>query len=245
VLKSTHHERNEVILINHHQAIMDRMQSQLSSWKEAGDSRAVFLECYSMMTDNMIQAIQAGEFHDAQWVEQLLVHFASFYFHALDVYQQDSFQSPAVWRLTFDRAQNHRLHAIQNLLLGVNAHINYDLVMALGDMLEPDWGQLDEAMRRQRHEDHTHVNQVISRTLDAAQDSIIEPREPAMDIIDRLLGPLDEWLISSLIERWREGVWEQAVLRIEQASQDEREHLRREVENDCLQRAGRILLEDL
>jgi Family of unknown function (DUF5995) len=228
-----------------HLAILDRMQSLLSSWKEAGDSRAIFLECYLMMTQNMIQAIQAGEFHNSQWVEQLLVHFAGFYFHALDIYQQDSLQSPAVWRLTFDRAQNERLHAIQNLLLGVNAHINYDLVMALGDMLEPDWGQLNEEQRRQRYEDHNHVNQVISRTVDAAQDSIIEPREPGMDLLDHLLGPLDEWLISGLIERWREGVWKQAVLRIEQTSQEEREYLRCEVERDCLQRAGRILLEDL
>jgi len=42
---------------------------------------------------------------------------------------------------------------VQNLILGVNAHINYDLVLATADMLEPEWSQLDEERRQARHDD--------------------------------------------------------------------------------------------
>ncbi len=228
-----------------HQAVLGRMLAQIASWQEAGDSRFLFLECYRMMTENMLQAVQDGEFHDSQWVDQLVDHFSSYYFAALDAYRQDPSQSPAVWRLAFDRTAENRLLSIQGLLLGVNAHINYDLILALGDLLEPDWSRLDETQRRQRYEDHTHVNQVIGRTIDIVQDTLIEPREPLLDIVDRLLGPIDEWLISQLIDRWRDEVWEQAVQRVECSSQEERERLRLAAEHEAIQRAGRILLEDL
>lgn len=228
-----------------HQAVLDRMIEQIASWQEAGDSRSLFLECYRMMTENMLQAVQDGDFHDPQWVDQLVAHFSSYYFAALDAYRQDPGQSPAVWRLAFDKTAENRLFSIQNLLLGVNAHINYDLILALGDLLEPDWSRLDDTQRRQRYEDHTHVNHVIGRTIDYVQDTIIEPREPVMDIVDRLLGPIDEWLISKLIASWRDEVWEQAVLRVECSSSTERERLRLAAEHEALQRAGRILLEDL
>ena len=228
-----------------HQAILDRMLVQIASWQEAGDSRSLFLDCYRMMSENMFQAVQDGEFHDSQWVEQLVDHFSSYYFSALDAYRQDPGQSPAVWRLAFDKVAENRLLSIQNLLLGVNAHINYDLILALGDLLEPDWSRLDETQRRQRYEDHTHVNLVIGRTIDSVQDTLIEPHEPVMDIVDRLLGPIDEWLISNLIERWRDEVWEQAVQRVESSSLEERERLRLAAEHEAIQRAGRILLENL
>jgi len=221
------------------------MLAEVASWQEDGDSRSLFLECYRMMTENMLQAVQDGEFHDSAWVENLVDHFSGYYFTALDAYRQDPGQSPAVWRLAFDKASENRLHSIQNLLLGVNAHINYDLILALGDLLEPDWSQLDETQRRQRYEDHSHVNQVIGRTIDIVQDTLIEPREPLMDIVDRLLGPMDEWLISYLIDRWRDEVWDQAVLRVESSSLDERERLRLAAEDEAIQRARRILLVDL
>jgi hypothetical protein len=227
-----------------HQVVLSRMTTQLSTWKEAGDRRAIFLECYAMMTRNILAAIQHGEFHDAAWVGNLMAHFAGYYFVALQAYEQHPGRSPAVWRLTFDRARQGKLHAVQNLLLGVNAHINYDLILALGDQLQPDWHALDEAGRRERYDDHGHVNQVIARTIDAVQDTVLEPAEPSMDLIDRLLGPLDEWMISRLIDGWRERVWRQAVLRVESASPAAREVQRLEFERDCLKRADRILLDD-
>jgi hypothetical protein len=239
----THLDRREVFPLDSHQAMLDRMVAQITSWQEAGDSRSLFLECYRMMTQNMLQAIQDGEFHDSQWVENLVDHFAGYYFTALDAYQKDPALSPAAWHLAFDKAADNRLLTIQNLLLGVNAHISYDLTLALGDLLEPDWAGLDETGRRQRYEDHSHVNRVIGRTIDAVQDTLIEPHEPSMDLLDHLLGPIDEWLISNLIDRWRDEVWEQAVQRVETSSQDERERLRLKAENEALQRARYILLD--
>jgi hypothetical protein len=63
-----------------------------------------------------------------------------------------------------------------------------------------------------------------------------------MDILDKLLGPLDEWMAGQVIARWRDQVWEQVVLFIETPEPHEREALRRQLAADALQRANVILL---
>ncbi len=221
---------------------VQRMRERLEMWQKASDPRATFLYCYVMMTENMLTAIQAGEFNDPVWVRHLLEHFANYYFTALQGYEQQDPGTPAVWRLTFESAHRPGSLVLQNLLLGVNAHINYDLVLALSDLLEPDWYSLDDHTREQRYNDHCHVSQVITRTIDSVQDTILEPQSLPLQLADVLFGPVDEWVISRLIGNWREQVWEQAMQRISSPDPEKREELRRAVETGCLKLSERILL---
>lgn len=224
---------------------LQRMRIQLEQWEQASDPRAVFLGCYCMMTANLMGAIEAGEFQDPEWVGHLMEHFAEYYFVALQAYERNQPHTPATWRLAFDRALQPGGLALQNLLLGVNAHINYDLVLALSDLLESDWENLDEPARRRRYEDHCQVNRVIARTIDSVQDAILEPHNLPMQLVDVLFGPVDEWLVSQLIESWRDQVWEQVTLRLACAGADAREEQRRAVESGCLKVSDRILLRGL
>jgi len=48
------------------------------------------------------------------------------------------------------------------------------------------------------------VNQVIALSIDRVQDEIIEPNNYAMQLIDSVFGRLDEFLLSKLINYWRE-----------------------------------------
>ena len=148
------------------------------------------------MTRNMLDAVDAGEFADAAWVSRLLHHFAGYYFGALDAYEAGEEGTPEVWRCAHDAARRSNTPAISLLLLGVNAHINYDLVLAVADLLEPEWPCLSNAKRRARYEDYCRVNDIIGRTIDRVQDGILEKREPIMALIDTLFGPMDEWLVS-------------------------------------------------
>lgn len=116
----------------------------------------------------------------------------------------------------------------------MNAHINYDLVLTLADILRNEWAGLTNSQRSLRYADYSRVNDIISRTIDAVQDQIIEPNMPLMDILDKILGPIDEMLISRLISHWREAVWENATRLLETAEPDERSLLIRQVENEAL-----------
>lgn len=222
--------------------ITDRMQGRITAWEAASDPRAVFLSCYKCMTENVLAAIDGGEFSDAVWVSELLQRFAGYYFDALEEYEADAAATPAVWRLAHDQALHHHTAVLQKMLLGINAHINYDLVFALADLLAPEWEQLTPVQREERFADHSHVNAIIGRTIDTVQDDVIERYSPSMDLLDKLLGPLDEMIASRLIADWRDEVWRQSVRFLELTSPDERDELRRQVEARTLHKANVILL---
>jgi hypothetical protein len=219
---------------------MQRMQALIQQWESLSDRRVVFLSCYMMMTRNMLTAIQNQEFKDTVWVDTLLHHFADYYFTALDAYERDELQAPVVWRLAHNAARQGQGTPLQELLLGVNAHINYDLVLTLVDLLEPEWESLTDEQRDMRYSDHCHVNEVISSTIDAVQDQVLEPAMPVMDLVDRLLGPLDEKLISRLLSGWRDQVWQNAMHVLQTRGAEERARLVSQVEDEALQ-LGRIL----
>jgi hypothetical protein len=217
------------------------MEQQIRRWEQRGDRRAIFLGCYLLMTRNMMQAMDRGHFDDGIWVSSLLHHFAAYYFDALNRYEEDHPSTPLVWRGAHQAAAASETPAHQNLLLGVNAHINYDLALALVDALENEWPRLSPERRRTRRRDHNRVNQIIGETVDSVQDQVLERYQPSMDLVDKLMGPLDEWLASRLIAGWRDSVWEVAVEMLEAAGEEEREEIRRRVEADTLKRARRIL----
>ena len=214
---------------------VDRMQDRIDRWDRSGDPRAVFLSCYALMTQNMLDAVDAGEFADAAWVfasasslRRLLLRCPR---HVRGRTKSTRRQSGAA--LTTRRGDpTHRLFSL--LLLGVNAHINYDLVLAVADLLEPEWPSLSDEGRRARYEDYCRVNDTIGRTIDSVQDSIIEKREPIMALVDTLLGPVDEWLVSRGITEWREEVWGHAVRRVETTGEAQREVLRQEIEASAM-----------
>lgn len=224
--------------------LLTQMFSQASAWEKNGDQRYVFQRCYGMMSSNMAQAIACGRFADKLWVERLMLRFAAYYFDALTRYEQDHSSAPAVWQQAHDAAKNKNLHILQHLLLGINAHINYDLPLALYDGLHSEWPKLGEADRQVRKSDHEIVNAVIAETIDSVQDTVIEPRAPMMAIVDRLMGRMDEWLISQLISSWRADVWHVATDLLTANNPEQREAIRQTQENKVLKRGEELKLED-
>ncbi len=191
-------------------SVLEKMQRRIVEWGDQSDDRALFLSCYQMMSANMLAAIERGEFDDPPWVDNLLHRFAEYYFDALDAYERAPESAPRVWRFAHDVSADPSVSALQKMLLGVSAHINYDLVLALVDVLEPEWPDLTESRRGCRYSDHCRVNSVIGATVDVVQNELLSPAMPAMGIIDRLMGPFDEMAIARLLTRWRETVWSNA-----------------------------------
>ena len=213
--------------------VLIKMGEYVDKWKACQDTRYIFLSCYHAMSSNMVAAIDKGEFQDTVWVSKLLHRFADYYFESLTCYDCGT-QTPKVWEFAHKVTLDKDLSELQLLILGVNAHINYDLVLALYDLLAPEWSALSKSKQRQRYEDHSHVNRVIAETIDKVQDEILEPLNPTLDWIDKLFGRLDEFLISRLISKWREEVWENTQKLLQMENLAEREQFRKELEEDVL-----------
>lgn len=220
--------------------IIEKMQSRVMQWELDGNAQSVFLSCYQMMTANMIAAIDRDEFQDTAWVSRLMNRFAEYYFVALEAYEREPQAASQVWQLAHNKTQDKNTLPIQNLLLGVSAHINYDLVFTLFDSLTNEWADHSDAQRQARYADHCYVNDVIASTIDAVQDQVLELEQPSLDLVDKLFGRVDEFLISLVIKDWRETVWRNASLLLEANSESDFNKIVRQVEHDAL-KTGRLI----
>ena len=222
-----------------HHALLDRMKTSIDTWETNGDRRAIFLACYALMTRNMLDGIDAGRFDDNSWVHLLVHNFAEYYFIALEAYEHNVGWLPEVWRQAHDLTRVPEMSPLVHLLLGVNAHINCDLVLVLDDMLHDEWDDLTLQMRQSRLDDYLLVNTIIGETIDSVQDHVLKRYSPAMGIVDVACGRLDEWCTARLIRNWRRDVWDQAVTLIQTKDAQMRAALRRQAD---LQALGRMRL---
>ena len=186
----------------------ERLARTESYLRERGDRRAVFLTVYSRMTATVRDAIDDGAFIDSEWAASYLVAFAERYRRALAAFERRAFASlPRPWLIAFVAAARGETLVAQDALLGINAHITYDLTYALGDVgIDPD--------RDAKRADHDLINAVLARLVQTAQDALVEAYA-AVGIagIDRLLDPLDDRLALLGLKGVREFAWRNAVLR--------------------------------
>ena len=221
--------------------VLVRMKNLLNDWEPVNDRRLIFLQCYAAMTQNILAAIEARDFEDVSWVATLMKNFADLYFYALEAEDSGLASAPIAWRIAFKAAHNPQTNVLQNLVLGVNAHINYDLVLALSDLLASEWQQLSEEQRQIRYHDHCHVNDIINHTIDTVQDQVVDRFEPEFRLVDKVLGPVDEWMTGLLISEWREEVWKHAIQMIDSTEQTGRQEIIKHVEQVSIERAQDIL----
>ena len=216
-----------------------RMDGLAATWQATSDARGTFLACYRVMTTSMINA--ADGFTDPVWVDHLLVRFADHYFTALDAYDLDPATAPATWRIAHDSCQQE-CWDLQRLLLGINAHINVDLPLTVEELLAPEWATLSDAERDSRRRDYLSVNDIISATVDAVQDTVVEPAVPFLALVDVLFGPADEFVMSHLLGRWRERAWVNAVALMEAPDAETRAEVYARMEEDAVATAHGILI---
>ncbi|TKX63412.1 hypothetical protein EXE48_00015 [Halorubrum sp. ASP1] len=186
----------------------ERLAKTESYLRERGDRRAVFLTVYSRMTATVRTAIDDGAFVDPEWTAAYLVAFAERYRRALVAFERRAFGSlPRPWLLAFAAAARGETLVAQDALLGINAHIAYDLTYALGDVgIDPDRGA--------KLEDHDRINAVLARLVQTAQDALVDAYG-ALGIagIDAAFDPLDDRLALLGLTATREFAWRNAVLR--------------------------------
>ena len=183
----------------------ERLVALREHFEAVDDRRSIFLSIYARMTGAVADRIDRGGFEDAEWVRAYLVAFANHYRRAVHHYESGRVDRvPAPWVLAFDAARADRCLVAQDAALGVNAHINYDLSLALVD------AGLD-ADRRTRRADPDAVIDVIHGLVDDTQDALAARDAPGIGALDDALGSADEWLTVYTIDECRDSAWRTAV----------------------------------
>jgi hypothetical protein len=182
-----------------------RLAVLCAAFEERADRRAVFLSVYVRMTEAVADRIDRGDFDDPEWVGAYLVAFANLYREAVYHYENgDDERLAESWRLAFDAAERGDSLVVQDAALGVNAHINYDLAVALERVgIDPN--------RSQKYADHERVTDVIRDVVDGAQDTLAARDAPGVEALDRSLGRFDEWMVVFSIDECRDSAWRTAA----------------------------------
>lgn len=187
--------------------VLDRLGELEADLRAADDRRAVFLSVYTRMTEQVQTEIDAGGFEDADWVSAYLVAFADEYRRAFVAYERGDYDAvPWPWLVAFDAALTGDMLVVQDALLGVNAHINYDLTDTLHTVgIDPD--------RPTKRADHDHVNAILASLVDTIQDTLVDVYDAlGVSDIDSLLGRFDEYLVLAGMAGGRDVAWANAVL---------------------------------
>jgi hypothetical protein len=109
--------------------VLARMEQTLAPLLAGGDPMRYFLGTYLRTTAAVGAAVADGRFEDPDWVQEWDVVFADLYLDALDAFRADPDGAPRPWRVAFAAAAE--LPPLAHVLLGMNAHINYDLPQSL------------------------------------------------------------------------------------------------------------------
>lgn len=183
-------------------AVMATMQAQLDTLPPDRESQREFLGTYRRTTAAVGAAIQDGVFEDPAWVLAWDVAFARLYLDALTADLSGGQGVPRPWRLAFDAPPS--LPPLRHVLLGINAHINYDLPQALLAVISDD-DFADDALLDQRRRDHERIDGVLSGRV-AAEDVELSTRS-ARTRLDTALRPLNRSASRRFLREAREKVW--------------------------------------
>jgi hypothetical protein len=184
------------------------MESDLARLRATHDARRFFHATYLRTTRAVANEIAWGRFADSAWLERWDVAFADLYLHALTA---DRRGEPVAgpWRVAFDAAR-HRpdLSPLHHVLLGMNAHINYDLPQALLAVISP--AEFDDPhVLGSRAADHHRIDHVLVARVDAEDSEMSSGSKTTL--VDRLLRPANRAATRRILTEARAKVWTNAV----------------------------------
>ncbi len=166
-----------------------------------------FLGTYRRTTIAVDDALRDGFFEDPAWVEQWDLSFAGFYLDAVDAHSgRSDVRVPRPWRIAFDEAASQA--PLLKVLLGVNAHINYDLPQSLLAVIPDAEFQSPEALARRRR-DHERIDRILAGRV-ADEDGEISSRS-SRTVLDRALAPLNRRASRRFLKEARVKVWNNTI----------------------------------
>jgi hypothetical protein len=169
---------------------------------ERRSALAFFPALYRGVTVRVRDGIATGAFADGDRMNRLDTNFANRYLAAFDEWRTAGTASRA-WRAAFAAEKRPATMILQHLLLGMNAHINFDLPLAAV-------GVADDSTLPALRGDFLVINDILGAMLDTVQD-VVDGFSPLLDILDRVGGRTDEALVTFSIVNARDEAWHEAT----------------------------------
>ncbi len=165
---------------------------------EKKDRMGYFASLYLRVTLAVKEGIVNGRFQDAKRMEHLDVVFANYFLKQLET-------PKGVWCEVFKQSQRKGLIMLQHLLLGMNAHINFDLALALFET-QKERGEAITLMK----EDFFEIDAILIEQIDTIQE-LIAKSWWVYRVVDLLFLRFDEKYVAFSIKAARRFAWVHAL----------------------------------
>jgi Family of unknown function (DUF5995) len=161
-----------------------------------------FAALYRKVTVKVKEGIAQGRFENGPRMERLDVTFANRYLEALDQYRRGQ-QQTRCWLVAFEAAATWRPIILQQLLLGMNAHINFDLGIAAAQIAPGD------ELPSLEH-DFDEINNILA-SLVGQVESEIDEVSPWIKLLDHIDPKADVAVVNFSMDKARVCAWDLAT----------------------------------
>lgn len=160
-----------------------------------------FAALYRRVTQSVKDGIAAGRFQNGPLMERLDVMFANRYLDAVATFQAGR-QPTRSWAVALEAASDRFPLILQQLLVGMNAHINLDLGIAAAAVAPGD--QLPGVQT-----DFDQINGVLASLVGTVEQEIGE-LSPAIHLLEELGLRTETSIINFDMQRARDLAWHTA-----------------------------------
>ena len=192
----------------------------IAGCKAKSDPLGYFPALYRQVTLTVKQGIASGYFEDGPRMDRFDALFASRYFAAYDAWTSGGKPTQS-WQVAFQGMRSGRLIILQDLLLGINAHINLDLGVVAGETFQG-------AALASFHDDFDKINQILSGLLPKVEATVCEfspllgllakiGGKDAIEVLDFSMDAArdDSWMHATLLSLLPPSAWTMAVQTID------------------------------
>jgi hypothetical protein len=168
------------------------------------DHRGVFATTYLELSRELRRALDEEGFFDyPDYLQTQATSFVAAYFDAVEAWERGEPVAPA-WRIAFEQAASGQITGAQEMLLGINAHVQNDMAFVIADLgvRAPDGSS--------RKPDHEAVNEVLNRAYGSVVREVRERYDSTMSITNTDLVTVDDVAGLEMARGWREIVWRNA-----------------------------------
>lgn len=182
--------------------VMDKHWRDLDA---ACNPAAVFALTYLYTTIVIGEHVLAGYFDEGDHTAVIQVAFAQLYFASYDAFAAGAPERASKpWREAFEAGAEGKTSVTEDVFLGMNAHINYNL----GVVMEATG--LYDAEGRSRKPDHDRINDVLAVIVEPLSRMLADYYDPSME--PGTESALTDPAVLHTIYSWRENAWRQAEL---------------------------------
>jgi hypothetical protein len=230
---------------------LDEMSLRVDSMRKSMDARAVFEITYLVFSRQVLAALKARRFEDMEWATDMACRFIEVYKEQLSLWNRRDPSLCRAWRMAFEAMEESQVNVLQAMLLGINAHINYDLAFVtlgssrhLGDLANDDAPEKALSASRTgipvvRYRDFLVINQLEWEAIELIQDTVLKEYSSILYWLNRASMRVTRFIGQRILMEARDQAWYQTTLLVH-AREDERVLLARAIDASAASMADLI-----